>query len=115
MGRSSPPLQVCICNTQDQKGQEKERNPKSRSGLVEPREELDESERDPGDRVSDQLGESARELGELGLNEKTLISGLGTLFKHLILFPIAHLRPYSPEPETLSLHCCSFKLSFHFG
>ena len=68
------------CNTQDQKGQEKERNPKSRSGLVEPREELDESERDPGDRVSDQLGESARELGELGLNEENPKSGTWSLF-----------------------------------
>ena len=103
------------CNTQYQKGQEKERNPKSRSGLVELREELDESKRDPGDRLSDQLGESARELGELGLIEETLISGLGTLFKHLNLFPRAHLRPYSPEPETLSLHCCSIKLSCQFG
>ena len=49
-----------VCNTQNQEGQERKENPKSKGQLVESREELDESERDPGDRLSNRLGESAK-------------------------------------------------------
>ena len=48
------------CNTQNQKGQERKESPKSKVRLVESREELDESERDPGDRLSNRLSESAK-------------------------------------------------------
>ena len=47
-----------MCNTQSQEGQERKGNPKFKGRLVKSKEELDESERDPGRGVSDQLGES---------------------------------------------------------
>ena len=77
--------------------------------------ELDESEWDPGRRVSDRLDESAKGLGESSLKRKTLNSGLCALYKHLILsLRVLYSLSY-PEHETLSLHFSTFKLSFHFG
>ena len=77
--------------------------------------ELDESERDPGRRVSDRLDESARGLGESVLKRKPLNLGLCALYKHLILsLRVLYSLSY-PEHETLSLHFSTFKLSCHFG
>ena len=50
-----------LCNTQSQGGQERKGNPNFKGRLVESKEELGESERDPGQGVSDRLSESDKE------------------------------------------------------
>ena len=90
------------CNTQDQIGQERKENPKSKGLLVESKEELDESERELGRRVSDRLSESENGLGESGLKRETLNPGLCALFKCLILFlgvPLQLLSSRLPNPS----------------
>ena len=49
------------CNTQSFEGQERKENLNFKGRLGESKEELGESERDPGQGVSDRLGESAKE------------------------------------------------------
>ena len=66
--------------------------------------ELDESERDPDRRVSDRLDESESGLGESGLDWETLNSGLGALFKRLILFPRVPLQSLPPRIPNPSHH-----------
>ena len=71
------------------------------SQLVESREELDESERDPGHRVSDRVGESASVLGDSGLDEKkTLILGVVPYLKNITSLPqplYSPLRSRNPK------------------
>ena len=71
------------------------------SQLVESREELDESERDPGHRLSDRLGKSASGLDKSGLNKKNPNHGGCDLFKEHYIPTLASLLPFW-DPETLN-------------